>query len=177
MLRCNVVNPRQWAFVFAVTLLHVALNSAKTKRGSLTTIQSQPRLGLVVGGVVARSNATPLPGRLSLGQRANGPPSRRVTEPTSRRARKRQEFELPSSAPTPRAAQDAPREYEVRTAPCPGFRLLSSPTHSRAWPFAVARRATQVSVDATATTLGAVEERSLSHDLITRPPRANPRRP
>ena len=80
---------------------------------------------------------------MPLGQRADGPPSRRVTEPTSRRARKRQEFEPPSSAPTPRTAQDAPRECEVRTAPCPGFRLLSSPTHSHAWPFAVAR-ATQV---------------------------------
>ena len=96
-----------------------------------------------LGGAIARSNATPLPGRLPLGQRADGPPSRRVTEPTSRRARKRQEFEPPSSAPTPRTAQDAPRECEVRTAPCPGFRLLSSPTHSHAWPFAVAR-ATQV---------------------------------
>ena len=101
-----------------------------------------------LGGAIARSNATPLPtsrlpGRLPLGQRADGPPSRRVTEPTSRRARKRQEFEPPSSAPTPRAAQDAPRGCEVRTAPCPGFRLLSSPTHSHAWPFAVAR-ATQV---------------------------------
>ena len=84
------MNPRQWAIVFAVTLFHVALNYAKTKRGSLTTIQSQPRLGLVVGGVVARSNATPLPGRLPLDQRADGPPSRRPSrradEPPSAQA-------------------------------------------------------------------------------------------
>ena len=64
--------------------------------------QSRPRLGLV--GPIPRRDAPRRTGLLPLGQRADGPPSRRVAEPTSRRARKRQEFELPSSAPTPRTA-------------------------------------------------------------------------
>ena len=95
------------------------------------------------GGPIPCRDAPRRTGLLPLGRRADGPPSRRVAEPTSRRARKRQEFEIALSTPTPRTVQDVPRECEGRTAPCPGFRLLSSPTHSHAWPFAVAR-ATQV---------------------------------
>ena len=47
------------------------------------------------------------------------------------------------SALAPRAFPDAPRECGVPTPPCSALRLLSSPAHSRACPFAVAR-ATQV---------------------------------
>ena len=119
-----------------------ALFTCRRLRISLCLIHTKPPPA-GCGGPIPCRDAPRRTGLLPLGRRADGPPSRRVAEPTSRRARKRQEFEPPSSAPTPRTAQDAPRECEVRTAPCPGFRLLSSPTHSHAWPFAVAR-ATQV---------------------------------
>ena len=47
------------------------------------------------------------------------------------------------SALAPRAFPDTPRECGVPTPPCSALRLLSSPAHSRACPFAVGR-ATQV---------------------------------
>ena len=67
-------------------------------------------------------------------------PSRRAAE---RRARERQENEAALSALAPRALPGAPRECGAPTPPCSALRLLSSPAHSRACPFAVAR-ATQV---------------------------------
>ena len=44
---CTSGHPRTSHGCVAVTLLHVALNCTKTKRGFLTTTRSQPRLGLV----------------------------------------------------------------------------------------------------------------------------------
>ena len=66
-----------------------------------------------------------------------------ITEPANCPARKRQGNKLALSALPPRAFPDAPRECGVPTPPCSALRLLSSPAHSRACPFAVAR-ATQV---------------------------------
>ena len=96
-----------------------------------------------LGGTIARSNATPLPRLLPLGRRADGAPSCRITEPTSRKARERQTIELSSFTLAPRTVIDAPCECGVPTPPRSPFRLLSSLALSRAWPFAVAR-ATQV---------------------------------
>ena len=108
--------------------------------GAASCPQAKANSSSAWSGAIARSDAIPFLERVPLGRRADGPPpSRRVTNPTSRRVRKRQETELVSSAPTLRTVPDAPRERAVRTSPCSGFRLLSSPTHSHAWPFAVAR--------------------------------------
>ena len=77
-------------------------------------------------------DVTPVPGSFPLGRwAADEPPRRRVTEPTSRRARERQENEPTSPAPGPMAIPDAPRECGVPTPPCSAFRLLSSPAHSQ----------------------------------------------
>ena len=65
-------------------------------------------------------------------------PSRRAAEHASAKRTK-----LALSALAPRAFPGAPRECGVPTPPCSALRLLSSPAHSRACPFAVAR-ATQV---------------------------------
>ena len=107
----------------------------------------QPRLGIApparLGGAMRRCDKNPLPGRMPLGRRADGAPSHRITKPTSRLARERQEIEPGSSTLIPRTVPDAPRECGVPTPPRSPFRLLSSLALSRAWPFAVAK-ATQV---------------------------------
>ena len=92
-----------------------------------------------LGGAIARFSATPLPGRLRLGRRADGQPSRRITdELTSRQAHECQGIEPSSFTLTPRMVPDTPRECGVPTPPRSTFRLLSSLALSRAWPFAVA---------------------------------------
>ena len=166
--------PRRSLGFLLITLLPRCLHAGDCGFGFVSYTRSRPRLGLA-----ARSRVATHPGVRGFCQWASEPTGRQAAESPSRRAAERASARN-SSSPRPHRPQgplqDAPRECEVRTAPCPGFRLLSSPTHSHAWPFAVAR-ATQVSVDATATTPGAVEELPLSRDLITRPPRASPRRP
>ena len=130
-----------------------------------------------LGGAIARSNATPLPGLLPLGRRADGAPSRRITEPTSRKARdERQAIELSSFTLPPRAVTYAPRECGVPTPPRSPFRLLSSLALSCAWPFAVAR-ATQVCRRNRKTSPAPFGESSLSRDPATRPLWASPSRP
>ena len=103
----------------------------------------QPRLGIApparLGGAMRRCDKNPLPGRMPLGRRAHGAPSHRITKPTSRLARERQEIEPGSFMLIPRTVPDAPRECGVPTPPRSPFRLLSSLALSRAWPFAVAR--------------------------------------
>ena len=74
-----------------------------------------------------------------MGRRAADVPSHRADESPSHRARKRQENKPALSALTLRAIPDAPHKCGVLTVPCSAFHLLSSPAHSRAWPFAVAR--------------------------------------
>ena len=86
-----------------------------------------------------RCDVNPLTGRLPLGRRADGAPSHRITKPTSRLARERQEIEPGSSTLVPRTVPDAPRECGVPTPPRSPFRRLSSLALARAWPFAVAR--------------------------------------
>ena len=66
----------------------------------------------------------------------------------------------------PRTVPGAPRECGVPTPPCSAFRLLSSPAHSHAWPFAVAK-ATQVCTRIR-TSRVAGEESPSSRDPTTR---------
>ena len=98
----------------------------------------QGTAGWELGGAIARCDANPHPAPLLLGRRAGKPPRRRITEPTSRRARKPQENESALSALPPRATPDALRECGVPIPPCSAFRLLSSPsmraTHAQAAP-------------------------------------------
>ena len=101
--------------------------------------------------------------------------ARRVTESTNRPARKRQENKLALSALAPRAFPDTPRECGVPTPPCSALRLLSSPAHSRACPFAVAR-ATQV-YRRKRNQPGINKRASPSRGRTTRPLRASPRHP
>ena len=92
-------------------------------------------------GLISRCGVTPVPGSLHwasklVGRHSAESPSRRADERAS--ARK-------TSPPRPHRPEDRSR-YPKRmqcSDPCSALRLLSSPAHSRAWPFAVAR-ATQV---------------------------------
>ena len=128
-----------------------------------------------LGGGIARSDTNPHPGPLPLGRRAGGPPRRRVTEPTNRRARKRQENKPTLSTLIARIVPGAVRECDVPVPPCSAFRLLSSLSYSHAWPFAVAK-ATQVCTR-NRTSPVAVEESPSSRDPTTRPLRRSPRHP
>ena len=108
----------------------------------LTTTRSQPRLGLVEGSrgptqihIRGLCNWVGEPA----GHLGAESPSRRTAGPTSA---KRTKPPCPHW-PRARAFSDAPRECGVPTPPCSALRLLSSPAHSRACPFAVAR-ATQI---------------------------------
>ena len=75
-----------------------------------------------------------------MSQWAGGPPRRRVTELTNRRARKRQENKPALSTLIARIVPGAVRECDVPVPPCSVFRLLlSSLSYSRTWPFAVAK--------------------------------------
>ena len=142
----------------------------------------QLRLGIRpparLGGPIARCDVIPVPGSLPLGRWADEPPRRRVTEPTSRRARERQEDEPTSPAPEPIAIPDAPRECGFLTPPCSAFCLLSSPAHHSQ---RLAIRSGQPEpprfAHATASSPAAVEELTPSRDPTTRPLRASPRRP
>ena len=127
------------------------------------------------GGPIAPYHAPPHLGPLSLGRWAGGPPRRRVTEPTNRRARKRQENKPALSTLIARAVLGAVRECDVPVPPCSVFRLLSLLSYSHAWPFAVAK-ATQVCTrDRTSPV--AVKEPPPSRDPSTRPLRRSPRHP
>ena len=132
-----------------------------------------------LGGPIAHCDVTPVPFFFSLGRRADEPPRRQVTEPTSRRA--------PSArAPGKRAhlVRTGPNNHSRRTARmrCPDTAAfyLSPPLVARPlkmlghsqWPeppgFAVA----------TVTSPASAEEPSpWSRNPTTRPLRASPRRP
>ena len=85
-----------------------------------------------LGGGIARSDANS-----HLGP-PRGPPRRRVTEPTNRRARKRRENKPALSPLIARIVPGAVRECDVPVPLYSAFRLLSSLSYSHAWPFAVA---------------------------------------
>ena len=82
------------------------------------------------------------------------------------------------SALAPRAFPGAPRECGVPTPPCSALRLLSSPAHSRACPFAHLQwQGPPRFIDASATSRASIKEPSPSRGLTTRPLRASPRHP
>ena len=140
----------------------------------------RPRLGIRfpprLGGPIVHCDVTPVPGSFPLGRRADESPRRRVTEPTSRQARERQENRA-------HLVRTGPNDHSRRTTRmrCPDtavFRLspplvarpLTTLGHSQ-WPeppgFA----------DATAISPAAAKELSPSRDSTIRPLWASPRRP
>ena len=118
-----------------------ALAGACPRHGVLLCSSSSSPAGLC-DGPISRRDATRRMGPLC--HWAGELTGRRVTETTSRRARKPQDNKPAPSAPTARILQGAMRECDVPVPPCSAFPLLSSLSHSRAWSLAVTRRATQV---------------------------------
>ena len=114
---------------------------------------------------------------------STGPVSRRAVKPLSHQAGEPpspqdQENEPASSTLTLRTLPDALRACGVPTLPCAAFRLLSSPAHSRAWPFAVAKaKATQVCTRNRTSPVAADEPPSSRDPTTTRPLRRSPRHP
>ena len=93
-----------------------------------------------LGGGITRSDANPHPGLKPAGHLG----AESATEPTNRRARKRQETKPALTTLIARIVPGVVRECDVLVVPpCSAFRLLSSLSYSHAWPFAVAK-ATQV---------------------------------
>ena len=78
-------HPRQSALAFAVTLFHVALISAETKRGFLTTTQSfakaTPGLAWWGARAVRRKSTSGASATGPVSQRATSAPSHRADEP------------------------------------------------------------------------------------------------
>ena len=104
------------------------------------------------------------------GEPAGHLPRRRVTEPTSRRARKRQESKPALSTLIARIVPGAVGECDVPVPQCSAFRLLSSLSYSHAWPFAVSGKAKATQVcKRNRTSPVAVEEPPSSRDPTTRP--------
>ena len=113
------------------------------------------------------ANPHPGPGASATGPVSpGGPPRRRITEPTNRRARKRQENKPAMSTLITRNVPGAVRECDVPVPPCSAFRLLSPLSYSHARPFAVAK-VTQVCTR-NRTSPVAVEESPSSRDPTTR---------
>ena len=143
----------------------IALNS---------TTRRHPRLGLVAGS----RGLTQIHIRGLChwaGEPAGHLSAARVTEPTNRRARKRQENKPVLSTVIARIAPGAVRECDAPVPPYSAFRHPSSLSYWHAWPFAVAK-ATQA-FTRNRTSPVAVEEPPSSRDPATRPLRRSPRHP
>ena len=150
-----------------------------TNCGSATSIQSQPWLDLVVRSRVSTQPHFSATGPVS--RRAATPPRHRADEPPSPQAPEKNE--LASSTPTPRTVPGAPRECRAPTPPRSAFRLLSTPAHSRAWPFAVARatrvyrrKSNQLGSDTRATALARCDHPTAMGEVassVTLPPNSS----